>query len=160
MTAKVVSPGAGRQDRVAEPRLRAGVALDPPDRSERAVSSKPSGSTGRTRIPGACASSASAMPEVKPPPPQQTSTVASVTPRLRRLFGDLEAAGALPRDHLRLVERLDQRQPPLVAKARADLVAILAARAVVEHHLRPVGAGVGDLQRGRVRGMMIVAGTP
>jgi hypothetical protein len=85
--------------------------------------------------------------------------VASVTP-IRRLFGDLEAAGPLPRDHLRLIERLDQRQPPLVAKPRADFVAILAPRAIVEHHLRPHGAGVLDLQAGASAGMMIVAGTP
>ena len=44
------------------------------------MSSKRSGSTGRTRKLGASASSASAIPALRPPPPQQTSTSRAVTP--------------------------------------------------------------------------------
>ncbi|CAI8194894.1 Uncharacterised protein [marine metagenome] len=51
-----------------------------PFAKERVTSSKSTGSTGRTRISGASASSANAMPDVSPPPPQQTNTSAAVIP--------------------------------------------------------------------------------
>ena len=77
---KVISPGEGVTiASQSDPALCAFSSIRPLA-SERATSSKPSGSTGRTSIPGASASSASAMPEVSPPPPQGTSTSASATP--------------------------------------------------------------------------------
>ena len=69
------------------------------------MSSKPAGSTGRARSPGARAASASAMPEVRPPPPQQTSTSALGDALLRGLFRDFEPGRSLPGDDVRLVIR-------------------------------------------------------
>ena len=80
MIGKVMCPGEGVMiASQSDPELRALRSICP-DLSERATSSKPSGSTGRVRRPGARASSASAMPDVSPPPPQQTSTSAASTP--------------------------------------------------------------------------------
>src|SRR6056297_855757 len=79
-TGNVSSPGAGvRIASAAEPVVRSFESRRPAA-SERATSSKPSGSTVRTCKPGARASRARAMPAESPPPPQQTSTSAASTP--------------------------------------------------------------------------------
>jgi hypothetical protein len=70
-------------------------------------------------------SSASAMPLVRPPPPQQTRTSARVT-RLGGLFGDFQPAGALTGDHHRVVKGFHQRQPAFGRQTRTDGIAILA----------------------------------
>ena len=69
----------------------------------------------------------------------------------RRLLGDLEADGALPRDHLRVVERLDQRHAALRRDPPANLLAALRL-AVVQHHLGAVRLRVRNLERRRVLG--------
>ena len=79
-TGKVSSPGVGVTIASQIEPPAAALRSRCPLASERAVSSKRSGSHVRTRSPGAVASSASAIPDERPPPPQHTSTSASATP--------------------------------------------------------------------------------
>ena len=110
-TGKVSAPGRGV--RIASQIEPVGGAFPSrsPAASERAMSSKPAGSAVRTRRPGASASSASAIPALRPPPPQQTSTSAASTPASAACAAISSPIGALPGDHLRVVEGRDQAHP-------------------------------------------------
>ena len=57
----------------------------------------------------------------------------------------------MSRDDVRIVERLDQREPAVGCEPRADLVPVLGL-AVVKHDLGAEGAGVFDFEAGRVSG--------
>ena len=110
---KVNSPGCGVTIASQRPPASRVLRWIWPLARDLAVSSKPSGSQGRARNSGAVASSASAIPEVKPPPPQHTSTSAVCDAGGFGLRGQFQPDRALTRDHLRFVVGSDQGQSAL-----------------------------------------------
>ena len=102
LTAKVSSPGIGASSASQIDRGARRVGQRRPAASERAVSSKPAGSTGvdgragRWLVP-------MAQPAIRPPPPQQTSAASSGAPRRRGLLRELQPDRALPGHDQRIV---------------------------------------------------------
>ena len=122
------------------------ATISPASRLRR-TSSQPSGSTGTISASG----QARARPAVSPPPPHGHDDPRRRAARaLGHLRGDLDAGAALALDHPRIGIGMDQGRAGLREQPRGDLVAILAAGAVVEHDLRAQRARAGELHLGRV----------
>ena len=142
MVANVSSPRAcvRTPSQIVRVTSAAGQLTIRPSRSDSCASAASSGSTPITRASGQSALTAVATPEMRPPPPTQTTTVATAG----RSCGDLEADRALAGDDPRVVEGRDVLERASVADLRRHALA-LVARVGAAHDLGAVGGGARDL---------------
>ena len=111
--------------------------------------SKFSGSTLWTWRRHAAPFSASAMPRHQAAAGTGRRHLIQRHAETRRVLGDLQSRGALPRHHAGIVIGLDQGGAALGAELGGDGFAVVRAP-VIGHDLRAIGAGALDLGPGRV----------
>ena len=80
-------------------------------------------------------------------------------PRSGAILGDLQSDRPLPRDHVGVVEWMDEVPSDLLDDARDDLVAVLCGP-IIGDDARAAPLGPHALRRGASDGMTMVAGTP
>ena len=101
-------PVGDRQRRLGRHRRR-------PPRSDAGNGAQAATCTPTTSTSGRADLTAIAMPAASPPPPTGTTTLREIG----HVLEQLEPERALPRDDVRVVERVDERQPAPRARARA-----------------------------------------
>ena len=104
-----------------------------------------------TRTSGRSALTATAMPEISPPPPDGTMSVS----HLGRLLEDLEPQRALRRDDVGVVEGVDQDRPGLVGELPRRGERVVEDRAL-EHDVGAVARVACSFGSGAPSGMKTV----
>ena len=127
-----------------------------PSRSDSWASAASSGSTPITRASGQSALTAVATPEIRPPPPTQTTTVATSG----RSCDDLEPDRSLAGDDARVVERRDVLERARRRGSRPPRAAAPRSSSRSGRSRRPSAAVRATFTGAAFSGITIVAGTP